>query len=120
MRQSATSEAKRLRNIQLKVPADLYKVFRSVCLDEDTNMRAKTLKAFIESYAREKGNKRFIDMDKTERETFFGEATRKAIAKIHATGLPTTHGDVQGIYQLYPDGHKEYIETYSQQERDGR
>lgn len=119
MRQGATSEAKRLRNIQLKVPADLYKVFRSVCLDEDTNMRAKTLE-LIESYTRKKGNKRFIDMDKAERETFFGEATRKAISKIHASGLPTTHGDEQGIYQLYPDGHKEYIEMYSQQERDDR
>ena len=119
MRQSGTSEAKRLRNIQLKVPAGLYKVFRSICLDEDTNMRAKTLE-LIESYTRKTGDKRFIDMDKAERETFFGEATRKAIAKIHATGLPTTHGDAQGIYQLYPDGHKEYIETYSQQERDGK
>ena len=119
MKQSASSEAKRLRNIQLKVPADLYKVFRSVCLDEDTNMRAKTLE-LIESYARKRGNKRFIDMDKAERETFFGEATRKAIAKIHAAGLPTTHGDAQGIYQLFPDGHKEYIETYSQQERAGK
>jgi hypothetical protein len=119
MRQSPTSEVKGLRSIQLKVPADLYKVFRSVCLDEDTNMRAKTLE-LIESYTRKKGNRHFIDMDKAERETFFGEATRKAISKIHASGLPTTHGDEQGIYQLYPDGHKEYIETYSQQERDGR
>ena len=31
-----------------------------------------------------------------------------------------THGDEQGIYQLYPDGHKEYIETYSAQELDGK
>lgn len=119
MRQGATFEAKRLRNIQLKVPADLYKVFRLVCLEEDTNMRAKTLE-LIESYTKKKGNKRFIDLDKAERETFFGEATRKAISKIHASGLPTTHGDEQGIYQLFPDGHKEYIETYSKQERDGR
>ena len=119
MRQSATSGDKSVRNIQLKVPADLYKVFRSICLDEDTNMRAKALE-LIEVYTTKKGNKRFIDMDKAEREAFFGEATRKAIAKIHAAGHPTTHGDEQGIYQLYPDGHKEYIETYSQQERDGR
>jgi hypothetical protein len=119
MRQGAASGAKRVRNIQLKVPPDLYKVFRSICLDEDTNMRAKTLE-LIESYTREKGNKRFIDMDKAEREGFFGEATRKAITKIHAAGYPTTHGDAQGIYQLYPDGHKEYIETYSTQELDGR
>ena len=119
MRQSAASGDKSLRNIQLKVPADLYKAFRSICLDEDTNMRAKTLE-LIEGYARKKGNKRFIDMDKAEREAFFGEATRKAIAKIHAAGLPTTHGDEQGIYQLHPDGHKEYIEMYSAQELDGR
>jgi hypothetical protein len=119
MRQGATPEAKRLRNIQLKVPGDLYKVFRSVCLEEDTNMRAKTLE-LIEDYTKKKGNKRFLDMDTAERETFFGEATRKAISKIHASGLPTTHGDAQGIYQLYPDGHKEYIELYSQQERNGR
>ena len=119
MRQGTTSEVKRLRNIQLKVPADLYKMFRSVCLEEDTNMRAKTLE-LIQSYTRKKPNRRFIDMDRAERETFFGEATKKAISKIHASGLPTTHGDEQGIYQLYPDGHKEYIETYSKQERDGK
>ncbi len=118
MRRAAGSEAKQLRNIQLKVPADLYKAFRSVCVDEDTNMRAKTLE-LIKSYTSKKGNKSFIAMDKSERESLFGQATEKAIAKIHAAGLPTTHGDAQGIYQLYPDGHKEYVETYSEQEGRG-
>jgi len=118
MRRAAGSETKQLRNIQLKVPADLYKTFRSLCLDEDTNMRAKTLE-LIRGYTVRKGNKSFVSMDKSERESFFAEAAKKAIAKIHAAGLPTTHGDAQGIYQLYPDGHKEYIETYSEQERRG-
>jgi hypothetical protein len=119
MSQSTTSADKGVRNIQLKVPADLYKTFRSICLDEDTNMRAKALE-LIETYTRKKVDRGFLDMDKAEREAFFGEATRKAIAKIHAAGHPTTHGDEQGIYQLYPDGHREYIETYSTQEVDGR
>ncbi len=118
MRRAANAEANQLRNIQLKVPADLYKAFRSLCLDQDTNMRAKTLE-LIKSYTRTKGNKSFVSMDKSGRESFFAEAAKKAIAKIHAAGLPTTHGDAQGIYQLYPDGHKEYIETYSEQERRG-
>lgn len=119
MSPNTVSTDKSIRNIQLKVPADLYKTFRSICLDEDTNMRAKVLE-LIENYTKKKGDKRFLDMDKAEREAFFGEATRKAIAKIHAAGQPTTHGDEQGIYQLYPDGHREYIETYSTQELDGR
>ena len=118
MGRAANPEAKQLRNIQLKVPADLYKAFRSVCLDEDTNMRAKTLE-LINSYTRKQETKSFIAMDKAGRESLFGQVTKKAIAKIHAAGLPTTHGDEQGIYQLYPDGHKEYIETYSEQERRG-
>ena len=58
----------------------------------------------------------FLAMNKCERESFFAQATKKAITKIHAAGLPTIHGDEHGIYHLYPDGRKEYIETCSEQE----
>lgn len=40
-------------------------------------------------------------------------AAKKAIAETHAAGRPSTHGDDKGIYRLYPDGHKEYIEVYA-------
>ena len=42
-------------------------------------------------------------------ERIFAKAVKKAIAETHALGLPTAHGDNNGLYYLYPDGHKEYI-----------
>ena len=35
------AESKTKRHIQLQVPAEVYKRFRALCLEEDTNMRAK-------------------------------------------------------------------------------
>lgn len=32
-----------------------------------------------------------------------------AIKKIHDAGLPTAHGDKRGMYLLFPDGKKIYI-----------
>jgi len=52
---------------------------------------------------------RFSKMSKEEKEAFLGEATKAAIADAHTKGRYTTHGDEKGVYRLYPDGHKEYL-----------
>lgn len=54
--------------------------------------------------------KKIFEMTDEEMEALFAEAARKAIAETHAAGRPSTHGYAKGIYHLYPDGHKEYIE----------
>jgi hypothetical protein len=45
------------------------------------------------------------------------EAAQKAIAETYAAGRASTHGDSKGIYHLYPDGKKEYIKLYGDDER---
>ncbi|MGD0237475.1 MAG: hypothetical protein ABSC55_23465 [Syntrophorhabdales bacterium] len=57
--------------------------------------------------------KSFFDMSGKEMEALLKEAAAEAIAKTHAAGLPTTHGDEKGVYRLYPDGHKEYTKRYT-------
>ncbi|MBA4391666.1 MAG: hypothetical protein C0399_12135 [Syntrophus sp. (in: bacteria)] len=116
MQQNTATANRTKRHIQLQVPAEVYKKFRAFCLDEDTNMRAKALQ-LIEEYTHEKSKskkKSFLEMNKTEIEALYGEATRRAIKKHHAAGLFTTHGDEKGVYRLYPDGRKEYIEAYTE------
>jgi hypothetical protein len=34
-------------------------------------------------------------------------------------GRFTTHGDEKGVYRLYPDGRKEYIEGYPEGNKGG-
>jgi len=121
MKQNTTAANKAKRHIQLQVPADVYKEFRAFCLDEDTNMRAKALQ-LIEEYTYEKSKskkKGFLEMSKAEIETLYGEATSKAIKEHHAAGRFTTHGDEKGVYRLYPDGRKEYIEGYPEGNKGG-
>lgn len=55
--------------------------------------------------------KRISEMNKEEQEAFFGQATRAIVDKAHAKGRYTTHGDEKGVYRLYPDGHKEYLDA---------
>jgi len=43
-------------------------------------------------------------------EADLSRAIREAIAKAHATGLSTAHGDDKGLYLRYPDGKKEYFQ----------
>ena len=50
-------------------------------------------------------------LTKEERETILAEAVEKEIADTHALGLPTTHGDCDGVYDLYPDGRKVYTKA---------
>jgi hypothetical protein len=112
MKQGPQTENKNVRHIQLKVPADVYKKFHSACVHEETNMRAKALDLIVE-YAEK--SKSFFDMEKSEQEHILAEITSEAIEKIHAAGLPTSHGDNKGVYLLYPDGHREYIKTYDKE-----
>jgi len=122
MRTTTDKPLKNIRHIQIEVPADLYKDFRANCLEEDTNMRAKLLQ-LMTNYTQVRGNRKLtldelLSLSKEDQEAAFGKATRAAIAKAHALGLPTTHGDDNGVYQLYPDGHKEYIKLYNKEELD--
>lgn len=116
MKQS-TAASKTKRHIQLQIPPDTYKKFRSFCLEEDTNMRAKALE-LIEEYTQRK-SREFLEMSKREIEALYGEATTDAISKHRAAGRFTTHGDEKGVYRLYPDGHREYVETYPEETRGG-
>ena len=116
MKENTTVATEAKRHIQLQVPAELYKEFRAFCLDEDTNMRAKVLQ-LIEKYTHEKSKSKkngFLEMSKTEIEAVYGEETRKAIKKHYAAGRFTTHGDEKGVYRLYPNGRKEYIESFAE------
>jgi hypothetical protein len=115
MKQNVATARKPVRHIQLQVPAEVYKKFRSFCLEEDTNMRAKTLQ-LIEEYTRVR-SKTLLEMSKKEIEAIYGDATEKTVEKHHAAGRFTTHGDDKGVYRLYPDGRKEYIEVYSPEVR---
>lgn len=60
-------------------------------------------------------SKPFWEMNKEEQETLLAEGTKKAIAETHAAGRSTTHGDDKGVYNLYPDGRKEYIKLYKEE-----
>ena len=44
----------------------------------------------------------------------FRKAAREAVNEAHAAGLSTSHGDDKGIYNLFPDGHREYVKLYSE------
>ena len=44
----------------------------------------------------------FWELPKEEMEQFLAESAAEEIAKTHAAGRPTRHGD----YWLYPDGHR--------------
>jgi hypothetical protein len=57
-------------------------------------------------------SKKIWELSDEEMDVIVKEAARKAIAETHAAGRPSTHGDDNGIYRLYPDGRKEYIELY--------
>jgi hypothetical protein len=58
----------------------------------------------------------YFDLSKEEREKMLSGVGKSAIARAHALGLATTHGDGKGIYKLYPDGHKEYTRLYTKED----
>ena len=51
------------------------------------------------------------ELTKEEREAILAKVVEKEIAETHALGLPTTHGDCDGVYDLYPDGQKVYTKA---------
>lgn len=113
MRQNPQTENKNVRHIQLKVPADVYRKFHTACAHEETNMRAKALDLILE-YTEKSTS--FFDMEDSEQDRIVARATSEAVKKVHAAGFPTTHGDDKGIYLLHPDGRKEYIKTYNEED----
>jgi hypothetical protein len=54
--------------------------------------------------------KDFREMTKEEKEDLFNKGVKQAIEEHHAAGRATMHADEKGIYRLYPDGSKQYIE----------
>ena len=91
--QAKQQSEKKVRHIQRNLPADVYNNFRSNCVNEDTNMRAKLL-TLISAYNEEKNNKeshrqikQFLEMPKEELLERYSEATHKAIARQHALGF---------------------------------
>lgn len=43
-------------------------------------------------------------------------AVREAVARQHAAGLPTAHGDGDGrVYLLYPDGTRTYLDDVAEE-----
>lgn len=116
MRQHSQNDSKKVRHIQLKVPADIYRKFHTACAHEETNMRAKALDLIVE-YTEKSTS--FFDLDDAEQDRIVAQATSEAAKKVHAAGFSTTHGDDKGIYLLHPDGRKEYIKTYNEEDGSG-
>lgn len=59
----------------------------------------------------------FWDLTDAQQAERLAERGKQIIAETHAAGRPTTHGDSRGVYQLYPDGHRQYIKRYTQRQR---
>lgn len=83
---------------------DAIRYFRKGFLSEVEIFR------FLESEdCEKKSGKNFTDLTTEEITASFQEAVAKAIGETHAMGLPTTHGDGEDIFRIYPDGRKEII-----------
>lgn len=114
----AEQARERIRHIQLVVPAETYKEFKKICVDEETNMRAKLLQLMDGAIAAGAGAKKsFFDMNGEERAAMYAEGIAAEVARHHAGERYTTHGDEQGVYRLYPDGRKRYINRSDRDER---
>ncbi len=108
MAQQAQEKA---RHIQLIVPAETYKEFKKICVEHDTNMRAKLLELMNDAIAADADAKKdFFSMNRQERTAMYADGIRAEVARHHAEGRYTTHGDETGVYRLYPDGRREYID----------
>ena len=117
MAQQAQEKA---RHIQIIVPAETYKEFKKICVDEDTNMRAKLLELMNDAIAADtEAKKNFFDMSTEERTAMYDQGIRTEVARHHAGGRYTTHGDERGVYRLYPDGRKEYIDPIDRDKERG-
>jgi hypothetical protein len=116
----ARQAAEKARHIQIIVPADMYKEFKKICVEEDTNMRAKLLELMNQAIAVDaEAKKDFFAMSTEERTALYAQGIHTQVARHHAGGRYTTHGDEKGVYRLYPDGHKEYIDPVDRDETSG-
>lgn len=57
-------------------------------------------------------NKTIWELPAEDMEARIQAAVKHRVEAIHAAGRSSIHGDDQGVYQLYPDGRKEYIKPY--------
>jgi hypothetical protein len=101
----------------LALIAEVTRVAKHAPSDDDVKTRGAEFVAECEKFVKTFKNleetsffTHFINMEKAEIEALYSQGTEAAILEAHAAGLPTTHIDEKGIYDLYPDGHKEYIE----------
>ena len=53
-----------------------------------------------------------MNTPKNEAERILRQSTKKDIKKIQKLGLPIRTVDELGVYDLYPDGRKEYVKLY--------
>ncbi|MGR6904581.1 hypothetical protein [Lysinibacillus sp. BSL11] len=53
-----------------------------------------------------------MNTPKDEAECILRQSAKKDIEKIHNLGLPIRTVDELGVYDLYPDGRKEYVKLY--------
>lgn len=56
---------------------------------------------------------------KEDTEAFFKEHFKKLIQDTLDKGIPVRTADEKGIYDLYPDGRKEYVKLYPEGYWDG-
>ncbi len=112
MTQQATKQAQeKARHIQIIVPPDMYREFKKICAEQDTNMRAKLLDLMGQEIAANGAAKKdFFSMTGRERAAMYAEGIRDEVSRHHAADRYTTHGDEKGVYRLYPDGRKQYID----------
>lgn len=47
-----------------------------------------------------------------EAESILRQSAKKAIEKTHKLGFPVRTADELGVYDLFPDGRKEYVKLY--------
>lgn len=106
---SEAAEKKGDGHIQIILPRDVYKEFRLNCVEDNTNMRAKIFQ-LITKYNQDKRGKTVFNIKTQEMTELFEKAAEKGIAETHALGAPTMHEDKKGIYRLYPNGRREYVE----------
>ncbi|AYV72916.1 hypothetical protein M1D49_00360 [Bacillus sp. PK3-056] len=59
-----------------------------------------------------------MNTPKDEAECILRQSTKKDIEKFHKLGLPVRTVDELGVYDLYPDGRKEYVKLYKKGNKD--
>ena len=79
-------------------------------------MRAKAAELIEEFIKQETEGPGLLEMTREQKEARAGKADEGRHRNEPCPGHPTAHADEKGIYNLYPDGHKEYVKLYSDPE----